>query len=51
MSNCNVWDCLAYVLDPKFHKSGVKITTWDYMSLRGVNMGFSKMYSIQVGQV
>ena len=48
LSNCNVWGCPAYVLEPKLQNPGVNITKWDPRSRRGVNMGFSKMNSTQV---
>ena len=51
LSNCHVWGCTTYVLEPKLKKPGVKITIWDPMSRRGVNMGFRKMHSTQVGLV
>ena len=28
LSNCSVWGCPTYVLEPKFHKPGVKIPKW-----------------------
>ena len=49
--NCHVWGCPTYVLEPKFQNPGVKIPKWDPRSRRGVNMGFSKMHSTQVGLV
>ena len=49
LSNCHVWGCPTHVLEPKLQKPGVKIPKWDPMSRRGVNMGFSKMHSTQVG--
>ena len=51
LSNCHVWGCPTYVLEPKLQKPGVKIPKWAPRSLRGVNMGFSKMHSTQVGLV
>ena len=51
LSNCHVWGCPTYVLEPKLQKPGVKIPKWDLRSRRGVNMGFSKMHSTQVGLV
>ena len=51
LSNCNVWGCPTYVLEPKLKKPGVKIPTWAPRSRRGVNMGFIKMHSTQVGLV
>ena len=51
LSNCCIWGCPTYVLEPKFQNPGVKIPKWDTRSRRGVNMGFSKMHSTQVGLV
>ena len=51
LSNCHVWGCTTYVLEPKLQKPGVKIPKWDFRRRRGVNMGFSKMHSTQVGLV
>ena len=48
LSNCHVWGCPTYLLEPKLQNPGVKIPKWDARSLRGVNMGFSKMHSTQV---
>ena len=41
----------TYVLEPQLQKPGVKIPKWAPRSRRGVNMGFSKMHSTQVGLV
>ena len=51
LSNCHVWGCLTYFLKPKLQKPGVKIPKWGPRSQRGVNMGFIKMHSSQVGLV
>ena len=51
LSNCYVWGCPTYVLELKLQKPGVKIPKWAPRSQRGVNMGFSKMHSTQVGLV
>ena len=51
LSKCHVWVCPTYVLEPKLQKPGVEIPKWDPRSRRGVNMGFSKMHSTQVGLV
>ena len=51
LSNCHVWGCPTYVLEPKLQKPGVKIPKWAPTSRRGVNMCFSKMHSTQVGLV
>ena len=51
LSNCHVWFCPTYVLEPKLQNPGVKIPKWDPSSQRGVNMGFRKMHSTQVGLV
>ena len=51
LSNCHVWGCPTYVLEPKLQNPGVKIPKWDPRSRRGVNMVFIKMYSTQVGLV
>ena len=49
INNCHVWGCPTYVLKPKLQKPGVKIPKWSSRIQRGVNMGFSKMHSTQVG--
>ena len=51
LRNFHVWSCPTYVLEPKFQKPGVKIPKWALRSQRGVNIGFSKMHSTQVGLV
>ena len=51
LSNCHVWGCPIYVLEPKFQKPGAKIPNWAPRSRIGVNMGFIKMHSTQVGLV
>ena len=51
LSNFHVWGCPSYVLEPKLQNPGLKITKWDPRSQRGVNMGFIKMHSTQVGLV
>ena len=51
ISNFHVWVCLTYVLEPNFQKPGVNIPKWDPRRRRGVNMGFRKMHSTQVGLV
>ena len=51
LNNFHVWGYPTYVLEPKLQKPGVKIPKWDPSSRRGVNMGFSKMHSKQVGLV
>ena len=51
LGNCHFLGCPTYVLEPKLQKPGVKILQWDTRSQRGVNMGFSKMHSTQVGLV
>ena len=38
LSNCHVWVCPTYVLEPKFQKPGVKIPKWAPRSLRGVKI-------------
>ena len=49
LSNCHVWGCPTYVLEPKLQKPGVKIPKWDPSSQRGVTMGFRKMHSTKFG--
>ena len=49
--NCHFWGCPTYVSEPKLQKPGVKIPKWYPRSRRGVNMGFRKMHSTQVGLV
>ena len=44
LSNCHVWGCPTYVLEPKLQKPGVKISKCPPRSRRGFNMGFSKMH-------
>ena len=51
LSNCRVWGCPTYVLEPNFQKPVVKIPKLSPMSRRGVIMGFRKMHSTQVGLV
>ena len=51
LSNCHVWGCPTYVLEQKLKNPGVKIPKWAPSIIRGVNMGFSKMDSTQVGLV
>ena len=51
ISNCHVWVCPTCVLEPKLQNPGVKIPKWAPRSQIGVNMGFSKMHSTQVGLV
>ena len=51
LSNCHVWGCPTYVLEPNFQNPGVKILKWFPRSQRWVNMGFRKMHSTQVGLV
>ena len=48
LSNCHVWGCPTYVLEPKLQKPGVKISKWDPRSQIGVNMFFIKIHSTQV---
>ena len=51
LSKYHVWGCPEYVLEPKLQNPGVKIPKWAPRIQRGVNMGFSKMHSTQVGLV
>ena len=51
ISNCHVWGCPTYILESKLQKTGTQIPNWAPRSRRGVNMGFSKMHSTQVGLV
>ena len=51
LSNCHVWGCPTYVLEPKLQKSVAKITNWNTRNRIAVNMGFNKMHSKQVGLV
>ena len=51
LSNCHVWGCPTYVLEPKLQNPGVKIPKWDPRSRRGFNMGLSKMHATKVGLV
>ena len=45
LSNCHVWVCPVFVLEPKLHKGGIKIPKWAPHSRQGLNMGFSKSHS------
>ena len=29
LSNCHVWGCTTYILEPKLNNTGVNITKWD----------------------
>ena len=51
LSNFHVWCCPTCVSEPKLQKPGVKNPKWAPKSRRGVNMGFRKMHSTQVGLV
>ena len=51
LSNCHVWGCTTYFLEPKLQKPVVKIPKEAPRSRRGFNMGFSKMHSTKVGLV
>ena len=42
---------MTFGLETNFQKPGVKIHKWDPKSLKGVNMGFIKIHSTQVGLV
>ena len=44
LSNCNVWVCPIYVLEPKLQNLGVNITKWDPRSQREINVRFSKSH-------
>ena len=49
LSNCHVWGCPTYVLEPKLQNPGLNIPNWAPRSRIWVNMGFNKMHSTQVG--
>lgn len=51
LSDCHVWGCPVYVLEPSLQKAGVKIPKWNPRSRRGVNLGFSKIHSSLIGLV
>ena len=51
LSNYQTCGCPKYFLEPKFQKPGVNIHKRDPRIRRGVNMGFSKMHSTQVGLI
>lgn len=51
LTDCHVWGCPVYVLEPSLQKAGVKIPKWSPRSRRGVNLGFSKIHSSLVGLV
>ena len=51
LSNCHVWGCTIYVLEQNLRKPGVKIPNEIPGVEGGVNMGFIKMNSTQVGLV
>ena len=44
LSNCHVWGCPIYILEPSFKKTGVKPPKGYPSILREVNMGFIKMH-------
>ena len=44
LTNCHVWCCPTYVLEPNLQIPVVNIPKWDPRSRRGVNMGFRKMH-------
>ena len=48
LSNCHVWGRPTYDLEPKLYKPGVRIPMWYPSSIRGVNIGFSKMHPTQI---
>ena len=47
----HTWGCPTYFLEPKLQKPGVNVLEWSPRIQRGVNIGFSKMHSTQVGLV
>ena len=49
--NCHFCGCPIYVLESKLQNPGVKFPKWAPRSRRGVNIGFGKMHSTQVGLV
>ena len=51
LSNCHVWDCPTYVLEPKLQNPVLKIHKWDNKIQIGATMGFSMIHSKQVGLV
>ena len=51
MSNCHVFCCLIFVLEPKLQNLGVNIIKWGPRSLIEDNMGFSEMHSTKFGLV
>ena len=51
LSDCHVWGCPVFVLEPKLQKSGIKIPKWHPRSRRGVYMGFSTRHSTLVAMV
>ena len=51
LADTHVWGCVAYVLEPKLQKGGVKIPKWMPRSRRGVFVGFSPKHSSLVGLV
>ena len=51
LSNCHVWGCPAFVLEPKLQKPGVKIPKWAPRFRCGVNLGFSRLHSTLVGLI
>ena len=50
-SNCHIWGFPTYILEPKLQNPRENIHKWAPRSLRGVNKGFRKMHSTQVGLV
>ena len=51
LSNCHVWGCPVFVLEPKLQKGGIKIPKWAPHSRQGLNMGFSKSHSSSVALI
>jgi hypothetical protein len=51
LSDCHVWGCPTFVLEPKLQKGGVKIPKWAPRSRQGVFVGFSKLHSSLIGLI
>ena len=51
LSDCHVWGCPVFVLEPKLQKTGIKIPKWHPRSRRGVYMGFSTHHSTLVALI
>lgn len=51
LSDCHVWGCPTFVLEPKLQKGGIKIPKWAPRSRQGIFVGFSKLHSSLIGLI